>query len=69
MKLNEIATNFFEPSITVDIALFIRLMEFSREEVKDDFDIHLLTEHIQEQMLKKEILTMDDYDTIIKDLT
>lgn len=32
--------------VHLDVPLFIRLLEFAREEAKDDVDLHVITENI-----------------------
>lgn len=32
--------------VHLDVPLFIRLLEFAREEAKDDIDLHVITENI-----------------------
>lgn len=49
--------------IKMDIPLFIRMLEYAREDAKDDMDLHKVTERINSMGDKK--LTMDDYNTII----
>lgn len=61
--------------IYLDVPLFIRLLEFAREEAKDDVDLHVITENInrilqgyEESGEPRSFLTMQDYDNIIKGL-
>lgn len=54
-------------SITMCIPLFIRVLEYVREEVKDDVEIHTLTEKAVELMKHKEVLTMEEYENLIID--
>ncbi len=49
--------------LTLDVPLFIRLLEYAKEDAKTDMDLHKLTENALN--LKKGLLTMDDYDKII----
>lgn len=53
-----------EDVIKLNPALFLRLLELSREEVKDDADLHFITEKIT-AISQKRVATMDDYDEII----
>jgi hypothetical protein len=59
----------FNPTdkISVDVPLFIRLLEFAREDAKTDMDLHKVTENILAISEGGKTLTMDEYDTIIKD--
>lgn len=50
--------------IKVDVPLFLRLLELAREDVKDDADLHDITQKVIE--LSKEVpATMADYDEIV----
>ena len=51
-------------TITVDIPLMIRLLEYAREDAKTDMDLHKVTERLIE-IRSKGMLTMDDYDFIV----
>jgi hypothetical protein len=53
--------------IKVDVPLFIRLLEFAREDAKTDLDLHVATENILSMSEEGKTLTMDDYDAIVKD--
>jgi hypothetical protein len=57
----------FNPTdkITVDVPLFIRLLEYAREDAKTDVDLHNVAEKAIELSLTGNILTMTDYDQII----
>jgi hypothetical protein len=52
-------------TISMDIPLFIRLLEYAREDAKTDMDLHTVTEKITKLSTEGETLTMDDYDSII----
>ena len=51
--------------ITVDVPLFIRLLEYAREDAQTDMDLHDVTEKIISLSILGKILSMDDYSTII----
>jgi hypothetical protein len=51
--------------ITVDVPLFIRLLEYAREDAQTDMDLHDVTEKIISLSASGKILSMDDYSTII----
>ena len=60
--------------VSLDIPLFIRLLEFAREDAKSDLDLHVITENILRiQQGKNEanqagsFLGMEDYDAIVSD--
>ena len=52
-------------TITVDVPLFIRLLEYDREDPQTDMDLHDVTEKIISLSISGKILSMDDYSTII----
>ena len=54
-----------EDTITVDIPLFIRLLEYAREDAKDDMDLHKVTERITALSSEGKTLGMSDYDQIV----
>lgn len=51
--------------IAVDVPLFIRLLEFAREDAGDDMDLHEVAERAIEAVKARGVLSMDDYDTLI----
>ena len=51
-------------NITLDVPLFIRLLEYAREDAKDDMDLHDVAEKAI-SLSKKAPLTMADYNIII----
>ena len=51
-----------EDKICVDIPLFIRLMEYAREDARNDMDLHRLTEKLTAMSATGRTLTMADYD-------
>ena len=57
----------FNPSdkITVDIPLFIRLLEYAREDAKTDMDLHNVTEKAISASETGKTLTMADYDSLV----
>jgi hypothetical protein len=59
--------NNFNPSdkITVDIPLFIRLLEYAREDAKTDMDLHVVAEKAIAASENGKTLTMGDYDSIV----
>ena len=50
--------------IQVDVPLFLRLLELAREDVKQDADLHDITEAVIE-LSKDGPATMADYDKIV----
>ena len=55
-----------EQKITVDVPLMIRIMEWAREDAKNDQQIHFATENMISK--GKKILTMSDYADIFSAL-
>jgi hypothetical protein len=60
--------NTFNPTdkITLDVPLFIRLLEYAKEDAKTDVDLHTATENALALSETGKTLTMDDYNTIVK---
>jgi len=50
-------------TLKMDVPLFIRLLEFAREDAKDDMALHTMTENALK--LGDKTLTMEDYEKII----
>lgn len=57
----------FNPSdkVTVDIPLFIRLLEYAREDAKTDMDLHNVAEKAIAASETGKTLTMVDYDALV----
>lgn len=54
-----------EDIVAFDVPLFIRLLEFAREDATDDEALHSATEKIIELCKDGQVLTMDQYDEIV----
>jgi len=52
-------------TITMDIPLFLRMLEYSREDAKKDLDLHDVTEKANKLGKEKGILSMEDYEEIV----
>lgn len=52
-------------TVTMDVPLFIRMLEFAREDAKADVDLHDVTEKAVALNKEKETLSMQDYENII----
>lgn len=52
-------------TITVDVPLFIRLLEYAREDAQTDMDLHNVSENAISLALSGKTLTMIDYDSIV----
>ena len=57
----------FNPSdkITVDVPLFIRLLEYAREDAKTDMDLHNVAEKAIAASETGKTLSMADYDSLV----
>ena len=51
--------------ITVDVPLFIRLLEYAREDAQTDMDLHDVAENIISLSAAGKPLTMNDYNVIV----
>jgi hypothetical protein len=51
--------------ISVDVPLFIRLLEYAREDAQTDMDLHDVAENIILLAASGKTLTMDDYSSIV----
>lgn len=58
----------FNPSdkVTLDIPLFIRLLEYAREDAKTDVDLHRVAENAIELSKTGKTLTIANYDAVVK---
>lgn len=54
-----------EDVIRVDVPLFMRLMEYAREDAKTDMDLHFVTDNLVKLSSQGRTLSMADYDQII----
>ena len=52
-------------TITMDVPLFIRMLEYAREDASQDVDLHDVTERAVALNKEAEVLTMDNYDEIV----
>jgi hypothetical protein len=50
-------------TLTIDIPMFIRLMEYAREDAKTDMDLHNVTTNLLK--IKDRTINMDDYDQVV----
>ena len=57
----------FNPTdkITVDVPLFIRLLEYAREDAKTDMDLHNVAEKAISASETGKTLTMAEYDSLV----
>jgi len=52
-------------TITMDVPLFIRMLEYAKEDAKTDMQLHVATEKALDLGVEGKTLTMDDYDAIV----
>jgi hypothetical protein len=52
-------------TITMDVPLFLRMLEYSREDAEQDLDLHDVTEKANVLGKERGILSMDDYTEIV----
>lgn len=55
--------------ICMNISLLLRLLEYAKEEAKEDIDLHFISEKAQELSKEGRGLTVADYDTLISKST
>ena len=55
-----------EDVIKLDVPLFIRLLEFAREDAQADVDLHFLADNAIRLSTEGEVLSMDHYNDLIK---
>jgi hypothetical protein len=54
-----------EDVVAFDVPMFIRLLEFAREDATDDEALHKATDKIIELCQDGQVLTMDQYDEVV----
>jgi hypothetical protein len=54
-----------EDKITMDVPLFIRMLEYAREDASNDVDLHDVAKKTIGLSSEGEVLTMDDYESIV----
>jgi len=52
-------------TITMDVPLFIRLLEYAREDAQTDMDLHNIAENAIKLGLDGETLTMKNYNQLV----
>jgi len=57
-----------EDTINMDVPLFIRMLEYAREDASTDIDLHDVAKKAIGLSSEGNVLTMDDYDTIIGEM-
>jgi hypothetical protein len=77
IKMEIVRANLFESmdensndpidAIVTDVPLFLRLLEYSREDAQTDMDLHTLTENAVKQTKIQGVLSMEDYNILVGD--
>lgn len=55
-------------TVQMNVPLFLRLMELSKESIKTDAQLHELLERLLDSQSKHDVLTMNQYDFIKGDI-
>lgn len=55
-------------TLTIDIPLMMRLLEFAREDAKQDIDLHFLVENALRLQQNTPILGMDNYEALVSNI-
>jgi hypothetical protein len=63
--MNEAKSEDKVDTITMDVPLFLRMLEYSREDAEQDLDLHDITEKAILLGKERGILQMDDYEEIV----
>lgn len=66
--LNEATEKDPIDTITMDVPLFIRVLEYAREDAQADMDLHDLAEKAISATKQQGLLQMDDYDMLVGEL-
>lgn len=61
----ELAEENPEDTVTMDIPLLMRVLEYTREDIKDDVTLHDIVDKLIELSANGDTLTMDHYDAIV----
>lgn len=64
-ELNEAEEGDAVDTITMDVPLFIRMLEYAREDASADVDLHDVAENAVSLNKQQDILSMDDYDALL----
>ena len=52
-------------TVSMDVPLLIRVMEYAKEDAKDDMDLHRVAEKLISMSNEGRTLSMDDYDSVV----
>ena len=64
-NMNEAEETDAVDTITMDVPLFIRMLEYAREDASADVDLHDVAENAVSLNKQQDILSMDDYDALL----
>ena len=64
-KLSEVEETDAVDTITMDVPLFIRMLEYAKEDASADVDLHDVAENAVSLNKDQEVLSMDDYDALL----
>jgi hypothetical protein len=64
-SMNEAKSEDKVDTITMDIPLFLRMLEYAREDASQDLDLHDVTEKANKLGKERGILQIDDYEEIV----
>lgn len=67
-ELYGIAEGSGKPAIAMDVELFIRVLEWAREDAQSDVQIHDLAENAEQMTAEAGELTMQHYDELVSGL-
>jgi len=65
LKISEAKEEDPVDTITMDIPLFLRMLEYAKEDAAEDMDLHDVTEKANTLGKERGILQMEDYDEIV----
>jgi len=66
-SMNEAEKEDAVDTITMDVPLFLRILEYSREDAQKDIDLHDVTDKAISLGKERGILSMEDYEEIVGD--
>lgn len=65
MKVNKMFEDDPIDNVTVDVPLFIRLLEYAKEDAKTDMDLHNVAQKAISLTKERGILAMEDYEELV----
>ncbi len=64
-EIEDLTNNNVVDTVTMDVPLFIRLLEYAREDAQTDMDLHNVAENAIKLGLDGETLTMKNYNQLV----